>query len=192
MSRFIPAVALACSFLVLGACAKKPEVDALGSTPWGDAEAALLGPKGEIMGRALFADAEAGVLIRIEATGLSPGWHGVHLHMVADCSDGGAGFKASGGHVDPEDHEHGLENPAGSEKGDLPNLYAGADGRAVAEFFRSGINLRPSEAGAAANGPFPLIDDDGFSLIIHADGDDHRTQPIGGAGDRVACAAVKR
>ncbi|HBS33699.1 MAG TPA: superoxide dismutase family protein, partial [Parvularcula sp.] len=46
-------------------------------------------------------------------------------------------------------------------------------------------------AAASENGPYPLLDDDGFAIIIHANPDDHVTQPIGGAGDRVACAAFK-
>jgi len=35
-----------------------------------------------------------------------------------------------------------------------------------------------------------LWDADGSAIIIHANPDDHSTQPIGGAGDRVACAAL--
>jgi superoxide dismutase, Cu-Zn family len=36
----------------------------------------------------------------------------------------------------------------------------------------------------------PLMDADGAALIVHAFADDHQTQPIGGAGERVACAAL--
>ena len=72
-----------------------------------------------------------------------------------------------------------------------PNIYAGADGRATAEIFNSTIGLFPSEAAAAESGPHPLIDEDGFAMIIHVNPDDHITQPIGGAGSRVACAAIK-
>ncbi len=180
--------------LTVSACGKpavSPSANTdLADADWIDASANLTGTDGEMMGRIVFADATGGVLMRIAVEDLSPGWHGIHLHMVGDCSDGAAGFKISGDHVDPEDHQHGLVNPAGSERGDLPNLYVGADGRATVEFFRAGLNLNPSEVGAAANGPFPLLDDDGFAVIIHANADDHSTQPIGGAGDRVACAAV--
>jgi len=36
-----------------------------------------------------------------------------------------------------------------------------------------------------------LLDEDGTALIIHENRDDHLTQPIGGAGARVACAVIK-
>ena len=38
---------------------------------------------------------------------------------------------------------------------------------------------------------FPLLmDEDGSALIIHEAEDDHISQPIGGAGGRVACAVI--
>jgi Cu-Zn family superoxide dismutase len=146
---------------------------------------------GEPSGDAVIIDAKDGVLLRLRVRGLTPGWHGAHIHMTGTCEDAGEGFKASGAHFDPENHEHGLENAAGSERGDLPNIFAGADGTATVEFFRANLHLNPSEAAATENGPFPLLDDDGFAIIIHANPDDHNTQPIGGAGDRVLCAAFK-
>jgi len=36
-----------------------------------------------------------------------------------------------------------------------------------------------------------LMDADGSSVVIHAAADDYNTQPIGGAGARVACAVIK-
>jgi superoxide dismutase, Cu-Zn family len=42
-----------------------------------------------------------------------------------------------------------------------------------------------------AGGKMSLKDADGSSLVIHANADDGLTQPIGGAGDRVACAVIK-
>ncbi len=33
-------------------------------------------------------------------------------------------------------------------------------------------------------------DADGIALVIHEDRDDHLTQPIGGAGARVACGVI--
>lgn len=158
---------------------------------WTDASGDLVGPSGDAIGKIEFKDGLGGVLMRINVSGLTPGWHGIHLHMVADCSDGADGFKASGGHINPDNTEHGLLNPNGAHRADIPNIFAGADGNAEAEIFRAGVNLKPSEEGAAINGPYPLMDDDGFAVIVHADPDDHMTQPIGGAGARVACAAIK-
>jgi len=208
MRRDIRRLPLAALVLVaLAACGKKdaaPAPDAQSPAPqeaasgpsfssadWTDASADFVSPAGETVGRIDFRDGLGGVMMRINISGLTPGWHGIHLHMNADCSDGADGFKASGGHINPDNAEHGLLNPNGAHRADIPNIFAGADGNAEAEIFRAGVNLKPSEEGAAINGPYPLMDDDGFAVIVHADPDDHMTQPIGGAGARVACAAVK-
>ncbi len=158
---------------------------------WADAAAGFVdrdnGPTGYV---AIAHSPTGGILMRVDLAGLSQGWHGIHLHQVADCSDHADGFKASGGHVDPDDREHGLLNPDGPERADLPNVYAGADGRATAEIFNGEVALFASEAAAAA-GAHPLIDDDGFAIIVHENADDHESQPIGGAAARVACAAIR-
>ena len=119
------------------------------------------------------------VLIRLSLSGLKTGWHGIHLHQIGDCSDGAEGFKASGGHINPAQNEHGLLNPNGYEAADMPNIYAGADGVAVAEILNTKLSL----------GGEPMSDADGFAMVIHESPDDHLTQPIGGAGARVGCAA---
>jgi len=128
--------------------------------------------------------APKGVLVHIEASGLTPGWHAVHFHEKATCGD--PGFKASGSHVHGASAlVHGLLNPAASDDGDLPNIFAGADGKANAELFTTLVSLHPG-------GPAPaLLDADGSALVIHANKDDYQTQPIGGAGDRIACAVLK-
>jgi superoxide dismutase, Cu-Zn family len=155
------------------------------------ASAAFYDSNGKAVGQAAFAEGPHGVLMRVDMKGLAQGWHGIHFHQKSDCSDNSAGFKASGGHVDPGDIAHGLMNPKGHEVGDLSNLYAGADGRATAEFFIANTALHPSEEAAANFGAGNiLLDDDGFAVVIHEGPDDHQSQPIGGAGARVACAAL--
>lgn len=164
----------------------------LAPAEWADAAARFVAPDGSERGHVVLTNTPgAGVLMRIDLSGLAQGWHGIHLHQVADCSDGADGFMASGGHVDPDNHEHGLLNPAGPERADMPNIYAGADGRATAEIFNDSVALFASEEAAAEAGPYPLIDEDGFAVIIHENADDHQTQPIGGAGARIACAAIR-
>ncbi len=150
---------------------------------WADAESGFINTSAEPTGFVAIAESPAGgILMRVDLMGLSKGWHGIHLHQTGDCSDHADGFKASGGHFNPDNREHGLLNPNGPEAADLPNIYAGADGRATAEMYNAMASLTA--------GPTPLMDEDGFAIVVHANADDHETQPIGGAGPRVACAAL--
>jgi Cu-Zn family superoxide dismutase len=145
--------------------------------------AELKGADGATIGTVVLTDAPNGVLLRVEASGLTPGWHGIHFHEKGTCGD--AGFKLSGGHVHGAGASvHGLLNPAATDQGDLPNIHAGADGRAAAEIFT------PLAALHAAKGRANLLDADGSAVVIHAAADDYKTQPIGGAGARVACAVL--
>ena len=129
-------------------------------------------------GRATLTEAPKGVLLKIEAKGLACGWHGLHFHEKADCTK--SDFTSAGAHTHgAEKAVHGLLNPAANETGDLPNLFAHADGTANAEVF---TNLTTLKA---------LRDADGSAIVIHANADDHMAQPIGGAGARVACGEIK-
>lgn len=134
---------------------------------------------GEVIGQAVLTEAPKGVLMRVKAKGLTPGWHGLHFHEKADCSK--ADFTSAGGHTKHHEEErvHGLLNPKANETGDLPNLYAGSDGMAKTEVFSSLTTLSA------------LRDADGSAVLIHAQPDDHMAQPIGGAGPRVACGEIK-
>ncbi len=142
--------------------------------------ASIAGKDGTDIGSANLLQGPNGVVLRLEIApgGLVPGWHGIHLHAVGDCSDTGV-YKMSGGHVGMKEGGHGLLNPKGPEAGDLPNIWAAADGSAGYEAY--------STMDALAG----LIDDDGTAIIIHEGEDDHLTQPIGGAGARVACGVIK-
>jgi len=142
--------------------------------------ASMIGLEGQEIGTANLLDGPNGMMIRLELApgALTPGWHGIHLHATGDCSDVGM-YKMSGGHVGKMEGGHGLLNPNGPENGDLPNIWAAADGSAGYEAFTTLDTL-----GA-------LLDEDGSAIIIHEGEDDHMTQPIGGAGARVACGVVK-
>lgn len=136
---------------------------------------------GESAGNAMLKPGPKGVVLRLEASGLTPGWHGMHLHEKGDCSDAAAGFKASGAHAGHGDAvKHGLLNPEGPEFGDMPNLFAAADGTAKGEFYLAGATLDM------------LLDADGTAIIVHAAEDDHTAQPIGNAGARVACGVIQK
>src|SRR3954447_19025161 len=95
---------------------------------------------GASVGKVTLTEAPKGVLLRVEATGLSPGWHGLHFHEKADCSK--ADFTSAGGHTHGAgERVHGLLNPKGNETGDLPNLYVGKDGTGTAEVFSGLVTL---------------------------------------------------
>ena len=132
-------------------------------------------------------------MITVAATGLTPGWHAMHFHAVGDCSD--EGFKKSGAHINHATTKspHGLLNPEGPDFGDLPNIYAQADGSVNAQAFTSLVRMGGGKSGRmGGSGTQPdLTDADGSALVIHANADDHISQPIGGAGDRVGCAVIK-
>jgi Cu-Zn family superoxide dismutase len=152
----------------------------------------VVGGDGRAVGQATFTEAPTGVLIRLEFSerSLAPGWHGLHLHARGDCSDFAAGFQASGGHVGMDRRvQHGFASARGPEAGDLPNLYAAPAGTFAAEMFSPFVTLGREPIGDRPRRQ-PLLDADGSALVVHANPDDHRTQPIGDAGARVACAAL--
>lgn len=125
-----------------------------------------------------------GVVFKVEGKGWPEGWHGVHLHAVGTCE--GPKFTSAGGHVNHADQArpHGLLNAnGGPDLGDLQNVYAYADGTANAEVYlaAAGLNMQPQD----------LLDGDGLSFLVHANRDDHVSQPIGGAGDRIACGVFQ-
>ena len=143
----------------------------------------LKGSTGAVIGSATLTEAPKGVLMRIELKGATPGWHGLHFHEKGDCSK--SDFTSAGGHVHGETTMvHGLLNPDANEAGDLPNLHVAADGSANAEVFTGFVSLN------GAGGRQALADKDGSAIVIHANADDHKTQPIGGAGARIACGVI--
>ena len=156
----------------------------LAATPALAAEVQFKAGDGASRGTATLTGGPNGVMVRFALTGLTPGWHGVHFHAKGDCSD--AAFQASGGHVNhARPRQHGLLNPAGPDFGDLPNVFAAADGTVTAEVFSTLVSLN------GQGGRPDLTDADGSAIVVHAHADDGKTQPIGGAGDRVACAVVR-
>ena len=140
-------------------------------------DAVLRTPDGTELGRVRLRDIPRGVEVRVVASGLTPGAHGIHLHAVAKCD--GPAFQSAGAHLNPAGKQHGRRNPAGPHVGDLGNLAAGADGRATATFTVPGNTIRD------------LLGAEGVSLIIHAAPDDEKTDPSGSSGARIGCAAIE-
>ena len=178
-SIVLAVAALALSLTVTAATAQEDAGGgSAGAGPEVTASAALVDPDGRTMGSVVLTEGPNGVLVQVEAAGLSPGGHGFHIHAVGACEPD---FGAAGGHFDPAGSGHGFLNEGGLHAGDLPNIYAAADGRARADFFTAAVTL--------AVGPdHSLFDADGSALIIHALPDSYGESA--GAGDRVGCGVV--
>ena len=114
-----------------------------------------------------------GVTISLNAEGIPPGEHGVHVHMTGACE--APTFESAGGHWNPDDRMHGLEAPSGQHAGDMPNLTVAEDGTGTLEY---------TLVGGTFDG---LLDADGSAFVVHAGRDDQMTDPSGNSGDRIAC-----
>lgn len=145
------------------------------------ANASLMLASGASAGTAELLQGPDGFRVHVDAKGLPAGVHGIHLHTVGKCD--APAFTTAGGHLNPDGHQHGAENPAGSHLGDLTNLTVGADGTGALDFALRG--------GADMTGP-ALFDADGTALVIHAAPDDYKTDPSGNSGARLACGVFVR
>lgn len=129
-------------------------------------------------------DEDGGVRLRVQAISIPPGPHGMHFHEKADCSS--PDFKSAGGHINPMKMKHGLNNPDGPDNADMENAVADENGNLQLE------RLNPRVSMNGGGGLPALLDDDGSALVIHINPDDQITQPIGGAGARIACAEIQQ
>ncbi|MCX8514359.1 MAG: superoxide dismutase family protein [Burkholderiales bacterium] len=106
---------------------------------------------------------------------LKPGAHGFHLHLNQSCGDGGA---AAGGHYDPHNTKSHKGPYGNGHLGDLPVLYANADGSITHQVIAPHLKLSDIKMHA---------------LMLHANGDNYSDNPLpnGGGGGRVACGVVQ-
>ena len=148
------------------------------------ATTSLISSSGAVLGTVRVFSEPTGVLLRINASGLPAGFHGVHVHATGRCD--APAFTTAGGHWNPTTRKHGHRNPAGFHTGDLGNLGVGSDGKAVAGLLVPGARVTAANYG---NGPV-LRDADGAAIVIHAKPDDEVTDPSGNSGDRIACAVL--
>lgn len=170
------------SLIVLAAAALTSACASVGDIPTARlASATLQGANGLPAGTALITAAGDSVTLNVAAAGIAPGPHGIHLHMVGDCTP--PGFTSAGGHLNPGGHQHGTDNPAGSHLGDLPNIVISSSGAGTLS-----ATLRGTRAAVEA----ALLDADGTALVVHAAADDYRTDPTGNSGARIACGVLKR
>lgn len=127
-----------------------------------------------------FDETDGGVTVTAEVTGLSPNHkHGFHIHEFGDLSapDG----TATGGHYNPEGHDHALPQSGDAVRhaGDMGNLEADAEGNATYTMTFDNITIFDDNHN-------PII---GRGVIIHAKTDDGG-QPTGNAGARIAQGIV--
>jgi len=117
------------------------------------------------------------VKVVADVEGLNPNQkHAIHVHEFGDCSspDG----MSTGGHYNPEKHEHGLPDKAMRHAGDFGNLEADASGKAHLELTVNNISVAGTKD--------PVL---GRAVIVHAKVDDGG-QPVGNAGGRIACGVI--
>lgn len=144
--------------------------------------ATLVNPNGETVGAAALAQKQGEVRIYAWATGLTPGKHGFHIHAVGACDD--PAFASAGSHFNPAANKHGLHNPEGPHNGDLPNMKASDAGLGILRAATDRVTL--------GDGPKTLFDADGSALVVHADEDDHVTDPTGNSGARIICGVIQK
>lgn len=135
------------------------------------------------IGSAVLQEIDEGVRIKVDATHLTPGQHGFHIHETGSCE--APDFESAGGHFNPTDDDHGVESDNGPHAGDLPNIDVEENGEISDEFLAENVTLETGKDNS-------LLDEDGTALIIHADPDDNKSQPAGDAGDRIACGVIEK
>lgn len=136
---------------------------------------------GRTVGTALLTPATEGVQVVLSVNGLPAGVHGVHVHQTGLCDR--PDFTTAGGHFNPNNRQHGFENPQGHHAGDLPNLTVDASGRGTLSAIAQGVTLNGGEAVSLRKAA-------GTALVVHASADDYRTDPSGDSGARIACGVI--
>ena len=132
-----------------------------------------------------------GILFHLDLENIAPGPHGLHLHDIGDCTPYGSledkskAFTRAGGHLNPENVEHGFLNENGKHAGDLPNIFVPENGELQLDIFAHNLTLEPKE------GMINLKDENGSALMIHAGADNYVEPKTGHAGPRLACAEIK-
>lgn len=124
-------------------------------------------------GGVMFAKTKDGVKVTARVSGLTANQkHAIHIHEYGDIRqpDG----KGTGGHYNPMGHDHGLPDKDKRHGGDLGNLSADGEGKAVYTLTVKNITIDE------------IL---GRGVIVHA-GPDDGGQPTGNAGARIAQGTI--
>lgn len=161
------------------------------------ARATLVDPSGAEQGTVTITPSGDGLEIVVQAQGLEPGFHGLHVHAIGTCEADSpdpadpsktGDFLSSGGHLAGED---GAAHP--EHAGDLPVLQVGANGEGTLTAHSDRLTREL------------LLDDDGSAVVVHAaddnyaniptryaaEGADDETTKAGDAGGRVLCGELR-
>src|SRR5215217_516395 len=150
------------------------------------ARATVQDATGTTLGSVTLVAANGKLVIAGRLAGLTPGFHGFHIHSVGVCE---APFTTAGGHLNPAGTTHG------HHAGDLPSLSVANDGVAAAIVEIDSVTLAQ------------ILDADGAAFIVHAlpdnfaniptryeaagiPGPDAATLATGDSGARVACGVI--
>lgn len=152
------------------------------------ATANLIDASGKTVGEATFATSGSSVRVTVKldsGSGISAGFHGLHLHQNGVCQGSGAeAFTSAGGHLQVDGH---TGHPS---SGDLVSLNVLADGTAETVTTTDSVKLDQ------------IVNK---SIVIHAGADnfaniptryapapDEQTMKTGDAGARVACGVIEK
>lgn len=145
------------------------------------AKAELRMADGTSVGAVTLTDTPHGVLMHVTLAGVPEGVHAFHVHATGKCE---APFATAGGHFNPATKQHGIDSATGMHAGDMPNVTVPAGGKLTFDVLNPDVALK-----AGANS---LFDADGSALVLHATGDDYKSDPAGNAGARIACGVVTK
>ncbi len=159
------------SALILSACAGEqdlPESETLSDElrP-GALKAELIDSAGNALGTVKFDDEDGNVDVKVKVSGLSPGFHGMHLHANDNPANGDGcvapGFASADAHLNPAGNVHG------EHAGDMPVLMVLDDGSGKLRFETDRVTLAELT---------------GRVVIIHAAPDNFHNIPVGPNADQ--------